>query len=145
MKIVTVSRNSERRDFITSIASFYAQELNLKNSKFELEIYSVKNLRRDDEMNGVVSHFAPRKLKMLIDSRLSHRKLFETLAHEMIHVKQFARGQIKFYTSRNGKRFSTWLGKRYKNTDYYDLPWEIEAFSKERLLANKLEKILKVD
>lgn len=145
MKIVTVNRNPIRRDFLTSIATFYSHQLNLQNSKFELEIYSVKNLRKTDSINGVVSHIAPKKLTMLIDSDLKNQKLFETLAHEMIHVKQFARGQIKFYTSRNGKRYAKWHGKTHRKTDYYDCPWEIEAFSKERILANKLERILKFD
>jgi len=62
----------------------------------------------------------------------------ETLAHEMVHVKQYARGQIT-----HGKNLKSkfWMGQRIKS-QYYDSPWEIEAYSKERVLANKIFKII---
>jgi hypothetical protein len=34
-----------------------------------------------------------------------------------------------------------WMGQRIKS-QYYDSPWEIEAYSKERVLANKIFKII---
>ena len=56
-----------------------------------------------------------------------------TLAHEMIHVKQLAQGTLKQV---NGVNY--WKGKRYrKNHRYLDLPWEIEAFSKQELLFRR--------
>ena len=54
-----------------------------------------------------------------------------TLAHEMVHVKQYAKGEI-----------NVWLNKWHKqkiDTDtvpYEQLPWEIEANTYERLLYN---------
>ena len=60
-----------------------------------------------------------------------------TLAHEMIHVKQLAKGTLKQV---NGVNY--WKGKRYrKNHKYLSMPWEIEAFSKQELLFRRtLEK-----
>ena len=60
-----------------------------------------------------------------------------TLAHEMIHVKQLAQGTLKQV---NGVNY--WKGKRYrKNHKYLEMPWEIEAFSKQELLFRRtLEK-----
>ena len=60
-----------------------------------------------------------------------------TLAHEMIHVKQLAKGTLKQVDGVN-----YWKGKRYrKNHKYLNLPWEIEAFSKQELLFRRtLEK-----
>jgi len=56
-----------------------------------------------------------------------------TLAHEMVHVKQLAKGILK--QKRSG---STWLGKMYGNkTPYLDQPWEIEAFSKQELILRR--------
>ena len=56
-----------------------------------------------------------------------------TLAHEMVHVKQLAKGTLK---SINGVNY--WNGKRYrKNHKYLNQPWEIEAFSKQELLFRK--------
>lgn len=60
-----------------------------------------------------------------------------TLAHEMVHVKQLAKGTLKQIDGVN-----YWNGKRYrKNHKYLSLPWEIEAFSKQELLFRRvLEK-----
>ena len=56
-----------------------------------------------------------------------------TLAHEMVHVKQLAKGILK------QKRIGhTWVGKMYgRNTPYLDQPWEIEAFSKQELILRR--------
>lgn len=58
------------------------------------------------------------------------RKIIQTLAHEMVHVKQFAKGEIYDHKFR---RTFKW-GKQVFNVDtcdYWDLPWEIEAYGKE--------------
>ncbi len=57
-----------------------------------------------------------------------------TLAHEMVHVKQLAKGILK--NKRNG--VNIWAGKAYsKKTAYLDMPWEIEAFSKQELILRR--------
>ena len=51
-----------------------------------------------------------------------------TLAHEMVHVKQFAKGELDPGMSR-------WKSNRYvDHIEYWDQPWEKEA----RRLQNKL-------
>ena len=49
------------------------------------------------------------------------------LAHELVHAKQY----IKQELSEDGR---LWYGKEY-NVPYYELPWEKEAYSKEKVLA----------
>lgn len=142
MKIVVINRKEVRRNYLQSIAAFYAQELKISTSKFELEIHTVRNLATKDGLKGVVSIVEPKKILMLLDSSLKLDTLFNTMAHEMVHVKQMCRGQIKFYKKRNGTTQTLWLGKKYENHHYYDRPWEIEAYSRELILANKLQKIL---
>ena len=65
-----------------------------------------------------------------------HRNLYHiglTLAHELVHVKQFAKGTLK-----QGKHGHTWAGKKYsKKTPYLDQPWEIEAFSRQELILRR--------
>ena len=56
-----------------------------------------------------------------------------TLAHEMVHVKQIARGYLKTI---NGVNY--WMGKRvHGRTKYLNKPWEIEAFSKQELIFRR--------
>ena len=56
------------------------------------------------------------------------RKLLETIAHEMVHVKQYARGELYQGIRVNKYR---WQGKWVGNMDYWDEPWEIEAHGRE--------------
>lgn len=63
----------------------------------------------------------------------------ETLAHEMVHVKQYAKkelGEDVVIASRGSKQqvLTKWKGEfwkpKSKEDPYYDSPWEIEAFGR---------------
>jgi len=82
-----------------------------------------------------------REFELEIDKTQPLRRLLETVAHEMVHVKQYARRELLPNTE-------NWMGKTYdpKKVSYWDLPWEIEAHGRETGLfiryceANKLGK-----
>ena len=67
-----------------------------------------------------------RTFELEINRTLSLRQLLETIAHEMVHVKQYARREL--HPSKEA-----WLGKTVnpKKVSYWDLPWEIEAHGRE--------------
>jgi hypothetical protein len=71
----------------------------------------------------------PREFELEIHNKMSMRKVLETVAHEMVHVKQYARGEL-YESSRTAKH--RWQGKYLKaEPDYWDQPWEIEAHGRE--------------
>ena len=54
-----------------------------------------------------------------------------TLAHEMVHVKQFAKGELD-------SALTQWKSNKYcENIDYWDQPWEKEA----RKLQHKMVEV----
>ena len=67
-----------------------------------------------------------RTFEIEADKKLRLRKLLETIAHEMVHVKPYARRELHPVNE-------TWCGKTYnpKKVSYWDLPWEIEAHGRE--------------
>ena len=67
-----------------------------------------------------------RTFELEIDHTQPLRQLLETVAHEMVHVKQYARRELN-------PNKEVWLGKTYnpKSMSYWDLPWEIEAHGRE--------------
>ena len=67
-----------------------------------------------------------RTFEIEVDRNMRLRKLLETIAHEMVHVKQYARRELH-------PVHNSWMGKTYnpKTVDYWDLPWEIEAHGRE--------------
>jgi hypothetical protein len=56
-----------------------------------------------------------------------------TLAHEMVHVKQFARGELEPSLTRWKKRVDDF-------DDYWDQPWEKEAIRLQHKLALNFSK-----
>lgn len=63
-----------------------------------------------------------------------------TIAHELIHVKQFAINRLKYGQTANKMIFEKTEFDR-NEIDYHDLPWEVEAFSKEKeVYENAIKK-----
>lgn len=66
-------------------------------------------------------------------------EMIKTLGHEMVHVKQHAKNELQtgiMVAARGGlKIHSKWMGEiwkpKSKEDDYYDSPWEIEAYGRE--------------
>ena len=56
--------------------------------------------------------------------------IMQTLAHEMVHAKQYIRGEL------NGYNFS-WKGRKPRNYKYENAPWEKEAYGREKELYEK--------
>ena len=74
---------------------------------------------------------------MEINKNLDVETILVTLAHEMVHLKQYATKQLKSKVV-SGKEIDIWLGKKYKNLNYLDQPWEKEASSLEMQLYTGL-------
>jgi hypothetical protein len=63
--------------------------------------------------------------------------MFSALAHEMVHVKQMAKGEIKDKKLKHNY-VTIWRGKTYANDLlYWDHPWEIEAYGLQESLVAK--------
>jgi hypothetical protein len=138
MEISLNIRNKGTREFVGTVIKFFEQELKLKNSKFRLDVFTKYRMSEEHGMRGNVTKLGPKDLVMVVDSKLDMERLVLTLAHEMVHIKQYARGQIQ--TNKAGKPMY-WMGKKVSKS-YFEQPWELEAFSKERILANKIFKII---
>ena len=69
----------------------------------------------------------------IIEKKLSFDEMVKTLCHEMVHVKQYARNEM---TDNAIKGVYRWRNSYIKeNTSYSKLPWEREAYRKQRTLA----------
>lgn len=75
--------------------------------------------------------------------------IYSTIAHEMVHVKQFYRGELQAclkldedgmiaYRKWNGEE---WHPEPYEDA-YFDSPWEVEAYGREVGLYRRWKKSL---
>ena len=56
-----------------------------------------------------------------------------TLAHELVHVRQIARGILQMMPK--GKK---WKGKYYgRNVAYLQQPWELDAFARQEIVFRR--------
>ena len=72
----------------------------------------------------------PREFQIELKLNRHGLTMLTALAHEMIHAKQFAYGELRDrYISK--RMVQTWHGVPYADTFYWDQPWEIEAYGLE--------------
>ena len=76
------------------------------------------------------------RFEIEIDKKLSIKDMVTALCHEMVHVKQFARKEMVDGVETGVAR---WKSKTIPlDTNYWDLPWEKEAYRMEKKLANSV-------
>jgi hypothetical protein len=89
---------------------------------------------RKDETRGSCASAIMRKDPREFDIVLNPYEeipILQTLAHELVHLVQFATGRLKMFKTFNKWNGEKWKGARDEMDDYYDSPWEIEAFGRE--------------
>jgi len=134
-------RSKTKREFIEQAVAILAHELKLDKRDFDLDICVRKGLSKKGGYDGAVQKHEAGGYVMFIDSALKADKMIQVLAHEMVHLKQFVLGQLRIDVDEYGFATYYWMGKQ--NTDkYFDRPWEIDAWAKERLLSIAVERKL---
>jgi hypothetical protein len=136
--IYSISTRSEiKKQLATVLCEYYIKSLALQNSKYSLQISFVTAPSK--EKLGACIHEG-KNIHVQFSCRLSPMDLVRTFGHEMIHVKQIAKGQLKMVP--HGSNFDMiWMGKKISmKTPYAKRPWEIEAHAKEEAIFHHIAK-----
>lgn len=99
----------------------------IKHIELEVDFLSRLDKHADGycEVTGHNIRHKPRQFTIQIRNNKSKRYMLMTLAHEMVHLKQYALGELD-------ENMNVWKGKRVNSSiDYWDTPWEIEAHGRE--------------
>jgi len=81
--------------------------------------------------------YPPRDFIIELDRTKKKIHMFLALAHEMVHLKQYAKGEVKDKLYKR-KYVKVWMGQVYDDEiSYWDQPWEIEAYGLENSLIAK--------
>ena len=121
------------RELLTTAAHFYADKLGLDKKlqdKIELEIL----VRKGSDRGACYTNCSPKRVPTYFTIELNPDddiSILQTLAHEMVHLKQFATGELRLMSKCNKLKDKTWKKSSNEMDDYYDSPWEIEAFGRE--------------
>lgn len=129
---------ASKLEYVKSLVNFTLKKFFSKYMRdtLDIEICFRKGLLETDKQYGNCTwedfRHRPKIFTIEIEPNQSTKLLLNTVAHELVHVKQWAKGEFAELRNAskdksepvykfNGKRFDT--GK----IDYWDQPWEIEA------------------
>jgi len=105
------------------------RELFTKKDKISLSV-EISDLRKRESIWGSASPDGKNEFTVELDGFSSLYQTIHTLCHEMVHVNQYYRGDLKsdsagFY----------WLGIDMSDVAYCRQPWEKEAYTRQKSLA----------
>ena len=122
-----------QRKRVESIVHYCIAKLMPRMQTLDIDV-KLANLK--GEAYGYCLSLDKRTFELEIEKKLNLKTLLTTVAHEMVHVKQYARSELTE---------GTWQGKLINpNQSYWDRGYEIEAHGREYGLfvrwaeANKL-------
>lgn len=111
-----------QKEYVKSMVEYCIKMLMPRMKSLDINVV-LKDIKAD--AYGYCLSETTREFEIEIHNKLPLRKLLTTVAHEMVHVKQYARKELK--------NDYDWQGRTYspKKCNYWDQPWEIEAHGRE--------------
>ena len=145
-KGVTLTQNE--RKILKMATHFYASRLmsdRLSNS-LEINLNVIKDFYTQNKILGEAfpkGDDSKNKKQFVINLEWNKigKKLLQCLAHEMVHVKQYAKGELKFHERGN---LVTFQREQYQGDEYWESLWEIEAYGREVGLYQKFKPTFKL-
>ena len=129
---------TKAREFLNSLMPSMISQLGLTRSRRAVLVKITSDV--PDGFDGATIHIEaadcylvlikqPRQL-----TKFALLNMATTLTHEMVHVRQLAKGQLKYLAKQN----RIWMGRRYtKKTRYLDQPWEQDAFARQEIIVRR--------
>jgi len=125
--------NQSQKKHVKSMVEYCVKKMMPRMKTLEINVH-IKEFGKDDSWGYCIPSddadaHRPREFEIEINKSARLRRMLETVAHEMVHAKQFARGEL-YESSRTNKH--RWQGRWLsKEPGYWDQPWEIEAHGRE--------------
>jgi hypothetical protein len=135
MQIRTTGGTRTAQKLIKDIAHFCADNLlstRLSNTlllKIEISDLGIGDIDGDCDYEEW-DDYRPKEFTIRVNKNLRIYKQLRTIAHEMVHVKQYATGEMRYMW--RPARHTKFNGLLYpESLNYWECPWEIEAFGRE--------------
>ncbi len=110
---------------------FFIRQLIPQCARIRIDIIIDDDIElRDEGYLGCIEVLKPHHYEIYIDESLDLDEMVISLAHELVHVKQY---ELRELVELKNSALQ-WNGVFYSNALYNDAPWEKEAFEKENVL-----------
>ena len=139
--LLTNHGHSDERfnEYVQRASQFYAEQLFPKQLLRHIVVSIKFNKHLDafgySSIEKRNTKGAAREFLIELHPYITGKEILKTLAHEFVHVKQYV------YEELNEEQ-TQWQGQPFDSdaVDYYELPWEIEAYGREAGLWNNFAK-----
>ena len=121
-----------QRERVLDVMTFCVDELLPKYRTLDIYI-ELGDFEAKENVMGQCLHVTGNEFQIDIDSKQNLYNLILTTCHEMVHVKQYSRKELKEDFPR-----TLWFNKEYSDGRCY--PWELEAWKMQKILAHKYIK-----
>lgn len=142
-KVYVYGRDREYRRLVRGAALWMLNDLVSQRlgQGLTIRIKLIRDLYKGEDIMGdcewIDDNRRPKEFAVRLYAGPNRKRTLKTLAHELIHVKQFAKREL--YDHIINPDLSTWKGQRVnsKEVDYSAHPWEQEAYAMEVSLLNR--------
>lgn len=124
-----------RGEAMRLMAAFCITYFYLRNSKYTLTLITSKDQVKETGAKGLTGCDG-NNIIVCLDSRLNETDMLATMAHEMVHVQQIAKGTL-IYRMDGDKEICIWCGKDCAHLSYLDRPWELRAMAQTEIIVRK--------
>ena len=138
MEVNIEGGNKKQRKLIESVVDFLRPMYFDKYKTLSLEIAISRTIAKDCGVDGICltfSTYRPREFEIGISGLMSDNDMIKTVIHELVHVKQYVKGELIERT--HGKYKTIWKGKDHSKTSYSRQPWEKQAYRLQESLYKK--------
>ena len=125
------------RKLLEDASEFYLKALNISKSVLNntMLIFSYVDMDFVASVRKINSGGKYNAFKVFISTRQAEDPVLQSLAHEMVHVKQMLLGELEEEDDdEHAKWNNTTMSINVSIDEYYELPWEKEAYAKEEEL-----------
>ena len=121
-----------KKELAEKVVGWYLKKMLPRMRTLDITVKLTNCLNRDGAYGYCTIGDTNREFEVEIDKNLRLFDFVATITHEMTHLKQYARGEMKAMD--DGR--TRWKKKVYSiMTSYEESPWEKEAFRVEKQLA----------
>ena len=121
----TIGGNKKQRELVNDVAYWCVNKLMPRMKKLDIEI-QINNLK-DNAVGYCMMQDDNRTYEIEVDKKLDIEEMIVTVCHEMVHVKQYARNELG-------------INDNHDNEDYFDLPYEKEAYELQEILLKQYQE-----
>lgn len=137
--------NRSSKPYLDTIVAIGMDELEADSFYISIRDLTAE-LKNNPAVNGLdlgaVIFGSGKSYIIYVDTKIDKKSAIDVICHELIHLKQYSSGDLIVLDGSSG--LVQWKGEKIEvlNLDYNLRPWEIEAFSEQRKLSEKVKEVL---